>query len=120
MASRRPPRASHRTSVHHGVRISQIASLSLAGRRMTTRKLQASAACNGIRLSFDIATEDDAPAIAALLNAAADHLTSVHGQGHWSGHTSERGVVLGVTPPVAGVRRSVTSRVLIAYEPRRR
>ena len=71
-------------------------------------------------LSFAVATERDAAAISALLNAAADHLTSVHGRGPWSGQTSERGVVLGIAPPVAGVRRSVTSRVLIAYEPRRR
>src|SRR5262245_40464686 len=60
--------------------------------------------------------ETDAAAIAALLNAAADHLTRRHGHGAWSGRTSERGVMLAITPPVAGVRRSVTSRVLIAYK----
>lgn len=67
-----------------------------------------------VPLTFAIATEADAPAITALLNAAADHLTSAHGHGHWSGQASERGVALGITPPVAGVRRSVTSQVLIA------
>jgi ribosomal protein S18 acetylase RimI-like enzyme len=72
-----------------------------------------------IPLSFAIATEADAAAIAALLNAAADHLTSLHGCGHWSHQTTERGVLLGITPPVAGVRRNVTSRVLIAYKPGR-
>ena len=100
---------------HEVMRIS-----SAPARLLVVTARSASTSNHDFPLSFAIATEDDAAAIAALLNAAADHLTSVHGQGHWSGHTSERGVVLGITPPVAGVRRSVTSRVLIAYEPRRR
>jgi GNAT superfamily N-acetyltransferase len=65
-------------------------------------------------LVFSIAEQSDAPAIAALLNAAADHLTELHGRGHWSGQATERGVLLAITPPVAGKRRTVTSRVIIA------
>jgi len=73
-----------------------------------------------LNLSFAIAKTSDARAIAALHNAVADHLTGIHERGPWSGHTSERGVIPGITPPVAGVRRTVTSRVLIAFKPRSR
>lgn len=65
-------------------------------------------------LIFTLAKETDAAAIAALLNAAADHLTWVHGEGPWSTHCGERSVALGIMPPVAGMRRSVTSQTLIA------
>jgi GNAT superfamily N-acetyltransferase len=65
-------------------------------------------------LGFSIATPRDAPAIAVLLNAAADHLTELHGRGHWSGQATERGVALAIMPPVIGKRRTVTSRVIIA------
>jgi GNAT superfamily N-acetyltransferase len=68
----------------------------------------------GTDLDFAIAVESDAAAVAAVLNAAADHLTAVYGHGRWSGHASERSVLLSISPPVAGVRRSVTAKVLIA------
>lgn len=41
---------------------------------------------------LEIATPDDASAIAALLVATAQHLTSKFGKGPWSGNTTERGV----------------------------
>jgi GNAT superfamily N-acetyltransferase len=73
-----------------------------------------------LNLSFGIAKTSDAPAIAALHIAVADQLTGIHGHGPWSGHPNARGVLLGITPPVAGVRRKVTSLVLIAFKPRSR
>src|SRR5262245_3568776 len=60
--------------------------------------------------------ETDAAAIAALLNAAAAHLTRRHGYGAWSARTSGLGASPASAPPMASVRRSVTSRVLIAYK----
>ena len=71
-------------------------------------------------LKFAIAAPKDAPAVAAPLNEAAEHLTNLYGRGHWSGQTSKRGVLPSITPPVSGVRRQVTSRVLIAFAPGRR
>ncbi len=44
-------------------------------------------------LTFRDATAADAPAIAALQNAAAGALTVRFGGGHWSGAVTERGVV---------------------------
>jgi GNAT superfamily N-acetyltransferase len=49
-----------------------------------------------IRLAFADATEADALVIAALRNAVADRLTEKFGRGHWSSHTSERGVLRGI------------------------
>ena len=46
-----------------------------------------------IRLAFSIATADDVAAIVDLRSAAAERLTELHGRGHWSGGTSERGVL---------------------------
>ena len=40
-----------------------------------------------------LATQEDAPAIAALRNAVAADLTARHGKGHWSSASSERGVL---------------------------
>jgi ribosomal protein S18 acetylase RimI-like enzyme len=40
-----------------------------------------------------VATSVDAPAIAALRTAVAEHLTREHGQGHWSSTVTERGVL---------------------------
>lgn len=40
-----------------------------------------------------LATPADAPAIAALRTAVAEHLTQEHGRGHWSSVVSERGVL---------------------------
>lgn len=47
-----------------------------------------------MRLTFSDATPQDAPAIAALRNAAAGALTALHGQGHWSSLVTERSVLL--------------------------
>jgi GNAT superfamily N-acetyltransferase len=45
-------------------------------------------------LRFRDATAADAPAIAALQNAAAGALTARFGEGHWSALVSERGAIL--------------------------
>lgn len=57
-------------------------------------------------LRIATATVDDAAGIAAVRNAAAAHLTELHGAGSWSGSISERGVTRGIN----------TSRVLIAQD----
>ena len=57
-------------------------------------------------LSFAIAGEAEATAIAAVRNGAADELTRSYGRGHWSGGVTERGVLFGMK----------SSRVLIARE----
>jgi GNAT superfamily N-acetyltransferase len=46
-----------------------------------------------MRVTFTQAGESDAAAIAAVRNGAADHLTMRFGNGHWSGHVTERGVL---------------------------
>lgn len=46
-----------------------------------------------MRLSFEVATDTDAAAIAALLNAAAAALTRRYGQGNWSSLSTEKGVL---------------------------
>jgi ribosomal protein S18 acetylase RimI-like enzyme len=43
--------------------------------------------------TFREAAEADAVPLAALHNAVADHLTARFGKGHWSFHSSERGVL---------------------------
>ena len=58
-----------------------------------------------MKLTFSIATQDDAEKIAGLRNSVAEHLTKHYGHGHWSSMTSERGVQLGITN---------TSKVLMA------
>ncbi|HEX3359085.1 MAG TPA: GNAT family N-acetyltransferase [Tepidisphaeraceae bacterium] len=45
------------------------------------------------RLKLEPAKMEDAAELAALHTAVADHLTSIHGQGPWSGETSEKGVL---------------------------
>lgn len=50
-------------------------------------------------LFFAIATEAEAGAIAALRNAAAEHLTRRYGQGHWSTPSTERGVLRDLSRP---------------------
>jgi GNAT superfamily N-acetyltransferase len=57
-----------------------------------------------MKVSILPATEADAPAIAAVRNAAAADLTRLHGRGHWSSDISEPAVV----------RSIKTSRVLAA------
>jgi len=44
-------------------------------------------------LHFRPATEKDAAALAALHTAVAIHLTESHGNGPWSAHSSEKGVL---------------------------
>ncbi len=46
-----------------------------------------------MRAQLEIATPDEAAAIAALRAAVAQHLTGKYGQGHWSGNATERGVL---------------------------
>lgn len=48
------------------------------------------------RLTFAIADDDDVPGVAVLRTAAARVLTERYGRGHWSGETTERGVLLGM------------------------
>lgn len=43
-------------------------------------------------LAFSRATADDAGQIAGLRNAAAEALTVLHGEGHWSTRATEKGV----------------------------
>jgi len=45
------------------------------------------------RTRLELATADDAVAIAALRNAAAERLTRDFGDGHWSSMVSERGLL---------------------------
>ena len=45
------------------------------------------------RFRFDVATEDDAPTLAALHTEVAANLTRVHGLGQWSMKATERGVL---------------------------
>ena len=45
-------------------------------------------------LSFGIAVEADAAAIAAMRNAAAEQLSRKYGQGNWSSPATERSVLL--------------------------
>jgi ribosomal protein S18 acetylase RimI-like enzyme len=53
-----------------------------------------------------LATPDDAPALAALHTAVAAHLTEAHGEGPWTGVTTEKAVVFAMR----------TSRVYVARE----
>jgi GNAT superfamily N-acetyltransferase len=55
-------------------------------------------------LTIATATADDARDVASVRNAAAERLTRDFGRGHWSGFTTEDGVLRGID----------TSRVLVA------
>jgi GNAT superfamily N-acetyltransferase len=57
-----------------------------------------------MRFSFEPGNANDAPPLAALHTAVADHLTRLHGHGPWSGKTSEKGVLYAMR----------TSRVFVA------
>ena len=46
-----------------------------------------------MRIHLELATVEDAPAIAALRAAVASNLTSRYGKGHWSAPGSEKGVL---------------------------
>lgn len=57
-----------------------------------------------MELTFRLAVDADAPALAALHSEVADHLTRAFGHGHWSSSASEQ-----------SVRRVITSsRVIVA------
>jgi ribosomal protein S18 acetylase RimI-like enzyme len=60
-----------------------------------------------VTLVFELATDADAGALAALHSAVAGHLTREFGNGHWSSSASEAGVARGIR----------TSRVLVARDP---
>ncbi len=59
-----------------------------------------------MNLNLQLATKDDAVALAALHNAVADHLTNPHGRGPWSGRCTEKGVLYAMR----------TSRVFVARQ----
>jgi GNAT superfamily N-acetyltransferase len=59
-----------------------------------------------MNLSVSIAIEADAPAIARLRTAVADHLTLQYGRGAWSSPVNEMGVLRGIR----------TSRVLVVRD----
>jgi len=61
-----------------------------------------------MKLSFSIATQADAPVLAALHCVVAEDLTQRYGRGPWSWRTTEKGVLL-------GMRRS---RVVVARKGR--
>ncbi|HEY8091984.1 MAG TPA: GNAT family N-acetyltransferase [Polyangiaceae bacterium] len=46
-----------------------------------------------VPLSFSTATDADAASLAGLRSSTADHLTELHGRGHWSAPVSEAGVL---------------------------
>jgi GNAT superfamily N-acetyltransferase len=46
-----------------------------------------------VRFKLQLATNDDAAELAALHSTVADHLTSLHGRGAWSGHGTEKGAL---------------------------
>lgn len=45
------------------------------------------------RFHFRLAVPEDAAELAVLHSAVADHLSRLHGEGPWSSHTSEKGVL---------------------------
>jgi ribosomal protein S18 acetylase RimI-like enzyme len=49
-----------------------------------------------MKLTFSIAAQADALALAALHSAVADDLSSRYGRGPWSTHTTEKGVLFGM------------------------
>jgi GNAT superfamily N-acetyltransferase len=57
-------------------------------------------------LTFSVATETDAPEIAALRRAVAERLTRDHGKGHWSSSGTEQ----------SALRAIRTSRILTARQ----
>jgi len=52
-----------------------------------------------VKLSFAVATESDAPELAALHAAVAEDLTKRFGAGFWSSSPSERGIVVNMRKP---------------------
>ena len=64
-----------------------------------------------LRLSFALAADSDAAAIAALRVATAADLTERFGRGHWSGETTERGVIAGMRDAKIWIARRGSSVV---------
>jgi GNAT superfamily N-acetyltransferase len=60
---------------------------------------------------FEAALPADAPALAALHTSVAQHLTARHGEGHWSGRTTEKGVLFSMRSSNVHVARSDTHLV---------
>jgi ribosomal protein S18 acetylase RimI-like enzyme len=58
-----------------------------------------------MKLSFSIATQADASALAALHTAVAEDLTNRYGIGPWSSKTKERGVLFGMRDSLVVVAR---------------
>ena len=58
----------------------------------------------GASVELSTATDEDAPAIVSLRNAASQRLTLAYGRGHWSSCVTPKGVLRGLA----------TSRVLVA------
>ena len=56
-------------------------------------KKQPLAQAKRLTIKLEDAATDDAGEIATLRNASADHLTAKHGNGPWSGHVSDKGVL---------------------------
>jgi GNAT superfamily N-acetyltransferase len=57
------------------------------------------------KIRLQPATPADATALAALHTAVAEHLTKTHGQGPWSGQTSEKSVLFGMRQSTVYVHR---------------
>lgn len=74
-----------------------------------------------MRLIFRDATPADIPTIAALQNAASGALTALHGAGHWSSLSTERGVEIALTRGRIRVgragRRILTTLRLTTWKP---
>jgi GNAT superfamily N-acetyltransferase len=67
---------------------------------------QRRASVSGLDLRLATAVAEDAAAIAALRTAAAQRLTEQFGRGHWSGGTTEKGVLSAIR----------TSRIVVARD----
>ena len=59
-----------------------------------------------LKYSISIAKEKDAAAIATLRNATAQHLTEIFGEGFWSHHSTEKGVLWGMRRGQVVIARS--------------
>ncbi len=64
-----------------------------------------------VRLSFALAADSEAAAIAVLRVATATDLTERFGRGHWSGETTERGVIAGMREAKIWIARRGSSIV---------
>jgi ribosomal protein S18 acetylase RimI-like enzyme len=67
--------------------------------------------------SFRLATIEDAPVLAALHTATAEHLTQKHGQGPWSSRSTDKGVILAMRTSkvyVARIGREIVATLRLA------